>query len=149
MLRRGIDVAVLITLLGSFWWALTPFGESERQPSEGVAMSGPEAGPTKRATLDVSAFDRVLWFVAPPPATVLPPPKPPEMPRLELVGIIRQGGTLRAMIVDADDQELRILSAGDAIGVTRILEITDNSVRCQAHGRSFELLLDVAGGSGA
>jgi hypothetical protein len=64
------------------------------------------------------------------------------MPRLELVGIIRQGDILRAMIVDAGDNELRTVSAGDTFGITEVLTITDRGVRCRAHDRDFELLLD-------
>jgi hypothetical protein len=69
------------------------------------------------------------------------------MPRLELVGIIRQGDLLRAMIVDTADNELRTVDAGATFGVTEVLAISDRGVRCRAHGRDFDLLLDAGNGA--
>jgi hypothetical protein len=69
------------------------------------------------------------------------------MPRLELVGIIRQGETLRAMIVDTADNELRTVASGDTFGITQVLTVTDRGVRFRAHDRDFELLLDAGTGA--
>lgn len=149
MLRRATDAVVVVGLLGVIGWTIAPTADPDERLPETASAPGAGTGPTGRSTLDTAAFDRVLWFVAPPPPAIPPPPKPPEMPRLELVGIIRQGDALRALIVDAADHELRTISAGDTIGVTEVLEITDRGVRCRAYGRSFELLLDGGSGGGS
>jgi hypothetical protein len=146
-LRRVTDAVVAVALLGVAAWAIVPGRPRFEQPSESIAASAAQADAPNSPTLDTAAFDRALWFVPPPPPVMPPPPKPPEMPRLELVGIIRQGDTLRAMIVDAADNELRTVAVGDAFGVTEVLGITDRGVRCRAHGRDFDLLLD--SGTGA
>lgn len=89
----------------------------------------------------VAAFDRTLWYVPPTPVVVTPP-RPPEMPRLELIGILREGDGYRAMIVDPATNEIRGVSDGDNLGITRIVSISENRVRCEAHGVPFEISLE-------
>ncbi len=146
MLRRVIDAAVIVSLLGVIGWSIAPPHRHTEPPSEQTRSATTNTHARGGAPLDVAAFDRTLWHTPPPPPVLPPPPKPPEMPRLELVGIIREGDTLRAMIADAAGSELRIVSAGDTFGVTRILAVTEGGVRCRAHERDFELLLDAATG---
>lgn len=143
MLRRVTDAVVAVSLLGVIGWSIAPTLQHTEPPSELtglVAATHPDA--PSSSPFNIAAFDRTLWFTPPPPPVVPQPPKPPDMPRLELVGIIRQGDSLRAMIVDAADNELRTVAAGDTFGITQVLAVTDRGVRCRAHQRDFELLLD-------
>lgn len=146
-LRRVTDTLVVVSLLVVIAWSIAPTSPQVQHPAELAASDDAHLETTIRAAFNIAAFDRTLWYTPPPPPVVPPPPKPPEMPRLELVGIIRQGDTLRAMIVDTADNELRTLAAGDTFGITEVLTITDRGVRCRAHNRDFELLLDAGMGA--
>lgn len=141
-LRRVSDAVFVLSLLGVVAWSIAPTSPQAQHPPELAASADAHLDTTTSSPFNIAAFDRTLWYTPPPPPVVPPPPKPPEMPRLELVGIIRQGDALRAMIVDAADNELRTVAAGDTFGITEILTITDRGVRCRAHDRDFELLLD-------
>lgn len=90
----------------------------------------------------MAAFDRNLWYVPPPPVVPPPEPRPPELPRLDLLGIMHQGDGFSAMIIDQADNEIRRVSGGDRFGVTRVVAITESSVHCEAHGVAFELTLE-------
>ncbi len=46
------------------------------------------------------------------------------------------------MIVDPATNEIRSVSSGDALGVTRVIAVTETLVRCEAHGTPFELSLE-------
>lgn len=142
MIRRLTDAVVFISLIGVVIWFIAPISQQTQQPPKLTSTNDAQLETTSSSPFNIAAFDRTLWYTPPAPPVVPPPPKPPEMPRLELVGIIRQGDALRALIVDAADNELRTVSAGDTIGDTEILTITDRGVRCRAHARDFELLLD-------
>lgn len=83
--------------------------------------------------LDPSAFTAKLWN---------PPPPPPEVPeevtvqrtvprkplRLQLVGIIDDGQTLRAAVYDPDTDRLLILASGDRVHQHTITSITAGAV---------------------
>lgn len=145
--RRAIDVAIVLTLMGVVGWSIAPISQQAPQPSDFAASADAQPVASSNSQFNITAFDRTLWYTPPPPPVVPQPPKPPEIPRLELVGIIRQGDSLRAMIVDTADNELRTVAAGDTFGITQVLAVTDRGVRCRAHDRDFELLLDAGTGA--
>ena len=66
------DAVVAVALLGVAAWAIVPGRARVEQPSESVAASAAQADAPNNPTLDTAAFDRVLWFVPPPPP-VMPP----------------------------------------------------------------------------
>jgi hypothetical protein len=138
---------VVVSLLVVIAWSIAPTSPQAQHPPELAAPDDTHLETTISSAFNIAAFDRTLWYTPPPPPVVPQPPKPPEMPRLELVGIIRQGDSLRAMIVDAADNELRTVAAGDTFGITQVLAVTDRGVRCRAHDRDFELLLDAGTGA--
>lgn len=123
-------------------WALWPAAEStEASTVTGSTPGTPLQTPPAKAEFPVGVFDRTLWH-EPPAPVVVTPPKPPEMPRLELVGIRAGTDGLRAMIYDPATEELHTIGAGDTIGVTRVLTVVPGVVVCEAHGQRFELRLD-------
>lgn len=140
-------MAIVLTMMGVVGWSIAPISQQAQRPSEFAASADAHPDAPSISPFNIAAFDRTLWYTPPPPPVVPQPPKPPDMPRLELVGIIRQGDSLRAMIVDAADNELRTVATGDTVGITEILTITDRGVRCRAHDRDFELLLDAGTGA--
>ncbi len=83
--------------------------------------------------LDPSAFTAKLWNPPSPPAEV--PEKvtvqrtvPPKPLRLQLVGIIDDGQTLRAAVYDPDTDRLLILASGERVLQHTITSITADAV---------------------
>lgn len=141
-LRRFIDTVGVMVIAVVLVWALWPAVEStEASTVTGSTPGTPLQTPPAKAEFPVGVFDRTLWHEPPAPVMVTPP-KPPEMPRLELVGIRAGTDGLRAMIYDPTTEELHTIGAGDTMGVTRVLTVEPGVVVCEAHGQRFELRLD-------
>lgn len=107
-------------------WALWPIG-ARTLPPDTVPVPADRTGPAtaQRPALQLAAFDAPIWTLDPPPPTPVTPPPPL---RLQLVGMVRDGGTgaggvLKAVIYDPDTDELVVVAEGAKVGprtVTRI-----------------------------
>lgn len=137
--RLAIDAIIATALFGLIAWALAPHpSDAARREVAETTLS--TESPAAEPPFPIEAFNITLWHEPPEPVVVLPP-KPPEMPNLELVGISRNGQAYNAMIYDPGTGDLLTLAAGDACGVTRILSVEADRVRCEAHGQEFLLSL--------
>jgi len=136
-----MDALLVVAVMVAIGWAVRPIREDD--PTGRARENTPAMTQTVVPAdgFPVAAFDRTLWYVPPTPVVVTPP-RPPEMPRLELIGILREGDGYRAMIVDPATNEIRGVSDGDDLGITRIVSVSESRVRCEAHGVPFELSLE-------
>lgn len=99
-------------------------------PSAPAATAVVDAGPARapapasqRPPLRVAAFDAALWTLDPPPVV---PPAPPAPLRLQLVGLVRDGGgtgPLKAVIYNQETDELIVVAEGSRVGVRGVTRI--------------------------
>ena len=140
--RRLLIGVAALGVSGALAWALWPVSTVPLTPRPLASLGvGATAVPDPSAEFRVAAFSADLWH-EPPEPVIQVAPKPPEMPKLELVGILGSGQGRRAIVQDNDAGELRTVSAGDGFGATTVLGIDADRLRCEAHGIAFELRLD-------
>lgn len=136
--RRLHAVATLlaVAILPTLAWALWP----SRDPDIPHVRAA-EAADIPAATLvsfDADAFSTPIWVAPPPPPKppelerTLPPPPPPEPLKVQLLSIVRDGDTRRAMLFDPDTKKILTLVVGDHVGPMSgsrtITSITDKDV---------------------
>lgn len=122
---RGYSIATLLALaiLPTLAWALWPARDPDiPRVRHGEAPARPAVTTT---SFDADAFSTPLWVAPPSPP---PPPAPPEPQRappqpptpeplkVQLLSIVREGGTHRAMLFDPDTKKLLTLAVGDHVG---------------------------------
>lgn len=82
--------------------------------------------------LDTSAFHVPLWIAPPvaepPPAVITAPPPPPVPLRWQLLAIIQEDSTLKAMVYDPDTDKVYMMSRGDHLGSRTISDISSLSI---------------------
>ncbi|MCC6970542.1 MAG: hypothetical protein IT434_10005 [Phycisphaerales bacterium] len=125
---------VVLGAVSARWW---PMGDSatsidpEAKTSDAMPSSGEADLPTKQPHLNLAAFDRAMWLmpVAPEvPKTASEKPAPPPPPlTLQLLGLVNEGGTTKAILYDSAADRVRVVAVGDALG-DRTIE------RIDAHG---------------
>jgi hypothetical protein len=133
---RKISLIVIATslVLACGLWGLWPLGPVEVDPPEFAAISAAATTQLVRPSFDLAAFNAPLWVApAPPPKKVAeapppPPPPPPPPLRWQLLAIIREDGTYRALLYDPDADKLFTLTEGEQSGSRRIVRITPTSV---------------------
>lgn len=133
---RKISLRVIATslVLACGVWGLWPLGPVEVDPPEFAAISAAATTEPIRSVFDLAAFNAPLWVApVPPPKKVAeapppPPPPPPPPLRWQLLAIIREDGTYRALLYDPDADKLFTLAEGEQSGSRRIARITPTSV---------------------
>jgi hypothetical protein len=121
-----LAAGVLVLLLAA-GWALMPLDRVE-VPVPELPTPGLKAAQTgSESSLDLGAFDVVLWHDPPPPPTAEPSPASDPKPRaqsvladarsrFELIAIVREsGGALRASLYDRQQDRMVSLARGDAL----------------------------------
>ncbi len=122
-----------VAVAGCAWWALCPLADLAPVKVELARPKAPDVvGDDGFDVIDARAFAARLWNPVPAPSASVPAEleaasKPPPL-RLELVGIINDGGTLRAALYDADTDRLHIVSNGDHIGRLTVTLVADSHV---------------------
>jgi hypothetical protein len=69
--------------------------------------------------LDVAAFHAPLWIAPvppPPPPKPEPPPPPPPPLKLQLLAIVREADTLKAVLYDPDADRILVVAEGEPLG---------------------------------
>jgi hypothetical protein len=111
--RRWLVAGTLLVPLSV--WALWP--DAARHPAVATlpAAAKPQTSQPMpvRPPLRIAAFDAPLWTLDPPPAV---PPAPPTLLRLQLVGMVREGNTLKAVIYNQETDELVVVAPGERVG---------------------------------
>lgn len=124
------------------WWAALPLEHhpagtaiTVNQPSPGLI----EKSPNTSDTIDLVAFAARLWNpVAPQETAQKREPKSAkrqELIRLQLIGIINDGGQLKAALYDPDTDRLLIVASGDRIRDHTVTAISAEDVEL-SDGRS-------------
>lgn len=127
-----------------------------------VAMTAADAGTLADASSDRDEVlarplfrpDRRPWqpipaapfrlSAAPAPPPVVEPPLPP--PDIRLVGLVRSGETVRALIRSGAAPAARSYVRGDLIGGWRLSEVGRDRIVLEARGERREVMLDRARG---
>ncbi|MBX3322444.1 MAG: hypothetical protein KF757_05585 [Phycisphaeraceae bacterium] len=135
--------AVLTALVWSLW--PLPSGEVVIRTDEVAGLAhGLQLEP-----LDLSAFGVPIWYVAPPPVEVAAPkPLPPPPPlKLQLIAIVDEAGSPRAVLYDPDRDVLVSVGVGQEIARGRIIESIDRLGIVVRDGERTVALLLAGGGS--
>ena len=126
-------------------WAVWP----NRLPELTVVSAGavtPALPPavTQRPPLRLAVFDAALWTLDPPPPA---PTAPPPPLRLQLVGMVRDAGALKAVIYDPDTDELTVVAEGTRIGPRTVTRIDEAGVTVAEAGPGGQrrLLMETRG----
>ncbi|HZW07342.1 MAG TPA: hypothetical protein VFF65_09475 [Phycisphaerales bacterium] len=116
-------------------WAVWPYRTPELPVVEPTAVQTAANSAAQRPPLRLAAFDAAIWTLDPPPPT---PTAPPPPLRLQLVGLLREGGTTKAVIYDPDTDELTVVAEGAKIGARTVTRVDATGVT----------LAEVGGGAG-
>lgn len=136
-LRRSLrrqtpaGLAVLVGVAVWTFWPQPPVVPRRLALSAPASLQRPE-----RPALDEASFDVTLWTAPrkPQPEMAAQAPRDPA-PRLELIGIVRDEGILRAAIYDPATDQLHVVRDGDVIDRCTVtvaeesVEITSGSSR--------------------
>ncbi|MCH8342415.1 MAG: hypothetical protein IH983_00320 [Planctomycetes bacterium] len=124
------------------WWAVLPLEQhpggtavTMNQPSPGLIENSPNASDT----IDLVAFAARLWNPPLPQETdqqrQSKSAQRQELIRLQLIGIINDGGALKAALYDPDTDRLLIVRSGDRIRRHTVTAISAEGVEL-SDGRS-------------
>ncbi len=153
--RRASAVCAGVVLLAAMYalWPVTIEPVSVPTPlssdSESLA-AGEASGPVP---LDLAAFETPLWLAPPPPPpteiAAKPPPPPPPL-KLELLGILREGESYRAVVYDPETDKVTVLSSGDTLAGRTVGRITAETVAIKdgAGTRTLTLKTEAKPGAG-
>ncbi|MFO0836556.1 MAG: hypothetical protein U0638_16690 [Phycisphaerales bacterium] len=145
-----------LVVLGAFsvrWW---PMGDGVRPRGSEALNAEPKPGagederPAPRPRLDLAAFDRAMWLApaAPEPvkaAAEKPAPPPPPL-TLQLLGLVSEGGTTKAVLYDSTADRVRVVAVGDSIGARTVERIDGQGVAIR-DGAGVRTLALKGGGS--
>lgn len=126
---RGLG---LVCMTACVLWAFLPL-ETPRATPPQTDASQSEVAIAARPEFDVAAFNVPLW-VAPPPVKVAqasppaPPPPPPPPLKWQLLAIVKEESTYKAVVYDPDTDKVLVLGEGDESGACRIAKVTPTSV---------------------
>jgi hypothetical protein len=126
--RRGLVVCAGLTLCAALFaaWPVGVVGVDPITQADSIEPIGASGSKPTMVALDVAAFDVPVWLTPPPPP--LPPPavevaaKPSALPplKLELLGIIREGNTYRAVVYDPDTDKVAVVGSGDTLAGRKV-----------------------------
>lgn len=128
-IARGIGLACVAACA---LWAFFPLETLHVSPHIADAAA-PNAAEVPRPAFDVAAFNTPLWVAPPPPVKVAqaaPPPPPPPPPPLkwQLLAIVKEESSYKAVVYDPDADKVLVLGEGDESGLCRIAKVTPTSV---------------------
>ncbi|MBL8762353.1 MAG: hypothetical protein JNL50_13740 [Phycisphaerae bacterium] len=163
---------VVLGAISARWWPLGDSTRSRELPSSphDRAAASPErqrggsatsrninddlAESPQHASLDLAAFDRAMWLVpaapeVPKTASEKPAPPPPPL-TLQLLGLVNDNGTTKAILYDSTTDRVRVVAVGDSIGERTIEHIDTQGVaiRDGAGVRTLALKGGAGGGGG-
>lgn len=149
--RAALVVALAAAAIGAAVWALAPVSVPTVEPQASPARS--EAPARALADLDIAAFRAPLWVAAPAPPS-LPAPAAPLPPlKLQLLAVVREGETYKAMLYDPDADTILVGAPGEKLGAggRTVERVTAEGVQIRdATGvRTLALRSDLAAGGGA
>lgn len=116
-------------ITGSGLWAFLPLAPAQ----EGVPVIAHDAGAARRLgppALDLAAFNAPLWVAPPLPKVVASVPQTPALHPLkwQLLAIMRDGSTCKALVYDPESDKLLVLGEGDESGQRRVACINSTTI---------------------
>ena len=149
---------VVLAAMSVRWWPVEAEGTlpgSVAKEAEALPDAG-EADPvTHSSRLDLAAFDRAMWLVSaasevPKTASDKPAPPPPPL-TLQLLGLVNENGTAKAILYDSASDRVRVVAVGDSIGDRKVERIDAQGVaiRDGVGVRTLALKGGAGGGTGA
>ncbi len=143
---------VVLSAISVRWWpmgdrvASREYEGTNAEPKSGLG----EVEQPARPRLDLAAFDRAMWLVpaAPEPvkaAAEKPAPPPPPL-TLQLLGLVNEDGTTKAVLYDSTADRVRVVAVGDSIGDRRVERIDPQGVAIR-DGTGLRTLALKGGGS--
>jgi hypothetical protein len=125
-------------------WALRPPAQVNPPPASHHTTEG-AVSPVRQTTnrIEHSVFAAAsLWNVPPkPPADPVAISEPPKPLKLQLIGIVSEGGMKKAALYDPDMDKLLIVSNGERVREFSITSITDVAVELTDGQSSRRLML--------
>lgn len=130
-----VCVLVVLAAMSVRWWPMEAAATSPGLVAK-MADASPDSGeadPQRHSShLDLAAFDRAMWLVpaAPEPAIVAaekPAPPPPPL-TLQLLGLVNENGTAKAILYDSASDRVRVVAVGDSIGDRKVERIDAQGV---------------------
>lgn len=130
-----VCVPVVLAAMSVRSW---PIGDSAASTGLGANQTDatPSSGevnfPAKQPRLDLAAFDRAMWLVPAAPevpkiAAEKPAPPPPAL-TLQLLGLVNESGTTKAILYDSASDRVRVVAVGDSIGDRKVERIDSQGV---------------------
>lgn len=134
-----------MSALGAWTWALWPLsrGTVAMPPVLKSSAASPPVATSPALEASRVFANAKLWN--PPPSAArdeLAAPAESAARRIQMVGIIRQDGTLHAALYDFDTDQLLVLRHGQSIGPFTITAVDDTGVELTGDGRILRLALD-------
>ena len=151
-------VLVVLAAMSVRWWPIeaeATWPGSVAKEAEALPDAG-EADPvTHSSRLDLAAFDHAMWLVSAAPevpktASDKPAPPPPPL-TLQLLGLVNENGTAKAILYDSATDRVRVVAVGDSIGGRKVERIDTQGVaiRDGVGVRTLALKGGTGGGAGA
>ena len=133
-LRRALTVGCGVCLLiCGVWASFLPTPPLVDLSITVDTQAIPQVDPGK--PFNTAAFHVPLWIappvVEPPPVVTAVTPPPPAPLRWQLLAIIQEESTLKAMVYDPDTDKVYIMSRGDHLGSRTISNISSLSIHVQ------------------
>lgn len=151
--RLGLIVCAGLTLCAALFavWPVAVDPITRPESIEPISVSGSK--PTMIA-LDVAAFDVPVWLTPPPPPplpAVEVAAKPAALPplKLELLGIIKEGTTYRAVVYDPDTDKVAVVGSGDTLAGRKIDRVSVDALAIRDASGIRTLTLKAPPGAGA
>lgn len=126
---------VVLAAMSVRWWPMEAAATSPGLVAK-MADASPDSGEadplTRSSRLDLAAFDRAMWLVpaapeVPKTASEKPAPPPPPL-TLQLLGLVNENGTAKAILYDSASDRVRVVAVGDSIGDRKIERIDAQGV---------------------
>lgn len=145
---RRVAVGCAVALATAAAWAFfVPDGSPMDLPRPVIATASTEPSPPPIA---LSAFQVPVWANAEPVApkqAPVPPPLPPPPLKVQLIGIIRESDTYKAVLYDPNDHKVRVVTAGETVQGCRIEQVESGTVSIRNGSVLQVLALKNQGGS--
>jgi hypothetical protein len=123
---RTTSVLLTVMLAGAGWWALAPASIPASAP-EAPNAPAPQETPALTA-LDAETFRAPLWVAPPAPAAAAVQAAPPPL-KLQLLAIVRETESFKAMLYDPDTDKLLVVAEGEQVGGRRVERVTASGVQ--------------------
>jgi hypothetical protein len=146
-------MAAVVALIASAVWAFAlspiPSGNAGEFRPLTAATEQESKNPEAAQAIDAEAFVAAkLWNPKPlPPAPIEPKVEKtePKPLRLQLVGIINEGGDLQAALYDQDEDRIVIVKSGEQIKQNKVMQITSAGIEISDGHSTQTLRLEVSG----